>query len=190
MDAKSQVESSLPTSSFMEVAEDGSQLARDEEAVRPSQPTSEMLLSTSDTLITLPNMENTVEMEPKSDSKASDHSETDLKVSLDNELSKENMEETIRLKTVDPEILSDNVSERMVEDENEDAICNLDQVQDAFIFCPIIKSIEMDSIMAQGIFQSETEMSDGDERKHSFRHKLTEITFDKECYTRDKFQTV
>ena len=78
----------------------------------------------------------------------------------------------------------------MVEDENEDAICNLDQVQDAFIFCPIIKSIEMDSIMAQGIFQSENEMSEGDERKHSFRHKLTEITFDKECYTRDKFQTV
>ena len=76
------------------------------------------------------------------------------------------MEETIQLKRACPEILSDNVSERMVEDENEDAICNLDQVQDAFIFCPIIKSIEMDSIMAQGIFQSEKEMSEGDERKH------------------------
>ena len=65
----------------------------------------------------------------------------------------------------------------MVEDENEDAICNLDQVQDAFIFCPYLKSIEMDYMMAQGIFQSETEMSDGDERKHSFRYKLTDITF-------------
>ena len=78
----------------------------------------------------------------------------------------------------------------MVEDENEDAICNLDQVQDAFIFCPYLKSIEMDYMMAQGIFQSETEMSDEEERKHSFRYKLTDITFDKECYTRDKFQTV
>ena len=48
----------------------------------------------------------------------------------------------------------------------------------------------MDNMMAQGIFKSETEMSDGDERKHSFRYKFTDITFDKECYTRDKFQTV
>ena len=190
MDINNQEDSSLPTSSFVEVAEDESQIVRDDETVRPSQPTSEMLQSTSDTLITLPNMENIVEKKFKSDSKASDHSETDFKVSLDNELSKENLEETIRLKTVDPEILSDNVSERMVVDENEDVVYNLDQVQDAFIFCPIIKSIDMDNIMAQGIFQSETEMSDGDERKRSFRHRLTEITFDKECYARDKFQTV
>ena len=112
-----------------------------------------------------------VEIEIKSDTNALDYSETEetLKVSLDHELSKENLEETIQLKRDCPEILSDNVSERMVEDENEDAVCNLDQVQDAFIFCPIIKSIEMDSMMAQGIFQSETEMSDGDERKRSFR---------------------
>ena len=51
------------------------------------------------------------------------------------------------------EILSDNALERMVEDENEDAICNLEEVKDAFVFCPYIKSIEMDSMMAQGIFQ-------------------------------------
>ena len=62
------------------------------------------------------------------------------------------------------EILSDNALERMVEDENEDAICNLEQVKDVFVFCPYIKSIEMDSMMAQGIFQSETEMSEMDER--------------------------
>ena len=48
----------------------------------------------------------------------------------------------------------------------------------------------MDSMMAQGIFQSETEMSEMDERKHSFHHKFTAITFDKECYTRNKFQAV
>ena len=63
----------------------------------------------------------------------------------------------------------------MVEDENEDAICNLDQVNDAFVFCPYLKSIEMDSMMAQGIFQSETEMSEMDERKHSFRYKFTDF---------------
>ena len=48
----------------------------------------------------------------------------------------------------------------------------------------------MDSMMAQGIFQSETETSEMDERKHSLRYKFTDITFDKECYSRSKFQTV
>ena len=75
------------------------------------------------------------------------------KVSLDHELSKENLEETIQLIWEVPEIVSDNVLERMVEDENEDAICNLDQVHDVFVFCSYLKSIEMDSMMAQGIFQ-------------------------------------
>jgi len=41
----------------------------------------------------------------------------------------------------------------MVEDENEDAMCNLDQVNDAFVFGPYLKSIEMDSMMAQSIFR-------------------------------------
>ena len=155
MDAKSQVESSLPTSSFMEVAEDGSQLAGDDEAVRPIPPTSEMLQSTSDSLITPSNVDNIVEIETKSDTKALNDSKTEeiLKVSLDHELSKENFEETIQLKRACPKILSDNVLERMVEDENEDAICNLDQVNDAFVFCPYLKSIEMDSMMAQSIFR-------------------------------------
>ena len=137
MDINIQEDSSLPTSSFLEVAEDGSQIAGDDEAVRPTQPTSEMLQSTSDSLITPSNMGNIVEIETKSDTKASDHSETEenLKVSLDYELSKENLEETIQLNRECPEILSDNALERMVEDENEDAICNLDQVKDAFIFC-------------------------------------------------------
>ena len=46
---------------------------------------------------------------------------------------------------------------------NEDAICNPEHVQDAFVFCPMSKSIEMDSIMAQGIVLSEKM----EERKHS-----------------------
>ena len=51
-------------------------------------------------------------------------------------------------------ILSDNALERMVENENEDAICNLEEVKNALVvFCPYIKSIEMDRMMAQGIFQ-------------------------------------
>jgi len=79
------------------------------------------------------------------------------KVSLDHELSKENPEATIQLIWEVPEILSDNVLERMVEDENEDAIRNLDQVHDAFVFCPYLKSIEMDSMMAQGIFRSSSD---------------------------------
>ena len=49
--------------------------------------------------------------------------------------------------------VSDNALERMVEDENEDAIRNLDQVHDAFVLCPYLKPTEMDSMMAQGIFQ-------------------------------------
>ena len=77
MDTNNQEDSSLPTSSFVEVAEDGSQIARDDEAVRPSQPTSEMLQSTSDTLITPSNMGNIVEIETKSDTKASNYSETE-----------------------------------------------------------------------------------------------------------------
>ena len=53
-----------------------------------------------------------------------------------------------------PKILSDNALERMVEDKNEDAIGNLEEVKDAFVVvCPYIKSIEMDRMMAQGIFQ-------------------------------------
>ena len=95
-----------------------------------------------------------METEDKSDTNAKNYSETEEipKVSLDHELRKENLEETIQLKRACPEILSDNVSERMVEDENEDAMCNLDQVNDAFIFCPYLTSIEMDNMMAQGIF--------------------------------------
>ena len=96
-----------------------------------------------------------METEDKSDTNAKNYSETEeiLKVLLDYELSKGNMDETIQLNREFPEILSDNALERMVEDENEGAICNLEEVKDAFVFCPYIKSIEMDSMMAQGIFQ-------------------------------------
>ena len=45
-------------------------------------------------------------------------------------------DETIRLSREFPEVLSDLESERMVE--NEDAICNSEHVQDAFVFCPMM----------------------------------------------------
>ena len=106
-----------------------------------------------------------METEDKSDTNAKNYSETEeiLKVSLDHELSKENLEETIQLSREFPEILSDNTLERMVKDENEDAICNLDQVNDAFGFCPYLKSIEMDSMMAQSIFRSSSDDVDGED---------------------------
>ena len=85
MDINAQGNSSLPTSSILEVAEDGSQLVGDDEAVRPIPPTSEMLQSTSDSLITPSNVGTTVEIEIKSDTDALDYSETEetLKASLD-----------------------------------------------------------------------------------------------------------
>ena len=50
-----------------------------------------------------------------------------------------------------------------------------------FRFCPMIKSIEMDSIMAQSVFLSEKMMSQMEERKHSIFYKFSVITFDKDC---------
>ena len=80
---------------------------------------------------------------------------------LDNESNKESLtkeddssaviqntktDETIRLSRESPELLSDLESERM--DENEDAICNSEHVQDAFVFCLMMGSIQMERILA------------------------------------------
>ena len=46
----------------------------------------------------------------------------------------------------------------------------------------------MDNIMAQGIFESEKEMSQMEENKHSIFYKFSEITFDKDCFTKSKLQ--
>ena len=59
-----------------------------------------------------------------------------------------------------------------------------------FRFCPMLKSIEMDSIMAQGIFQSEKEMTQMEERKHSIFHKFTTITFEENCSIKRKLQAM
>ena len=77
-----------------------------------------MLHSTGDSIITPSNGDITVATEDKSDTNAKNYSETEEipKVSLDHELSKENLEETIQLNREFPKILSDNALERMVED--------------------------------------------------------------------------
>ena len=89
-------------------------------------------------------LDQTVSAENKSDTDLSKTRESP-NVSFDNELNKENLtkkddlsaaaqniktDETIQLSRESPEVLSDVESERM--DENEDAICNSDRVQNAF----------------------------------------------------------
>ena len=137
-----------------------------------------LLYNTEASKAMMSNLDQTVSTEDNSNTNAIDSSKTREfpNVRFDNESSKENLEETIRLSMESPEVLSDNVSERMVE--NEDAICNPEHIQDAFVFCPMLKSIEMDSIMAQGIFLSEKEMSQMEERKHSIFYKFSNINFE------------
>ena len=152
MDFYAQVNNNLPTISNNEVAKDENSIDGSLEVTHTTLPVSDMLQDTGDSTITISNEDQTVSAENKSESNSIDFSKTREipDVSLDNVLSKENLDETIQLSRENPEILSDNESERMVE--NEDSICNLEQVQDAFVFCPKINSIEMDSIMAQGVF--------------------------------------
>ena len=94
-------------------------------------------------------------------------------VLFDNVSSKENPEETIRLSRENPEVLSNNASERMVE--NEDTLCNPKHVQDAFVFCPMLKYIEMDNIMPQGFVQKE--LSQMEERKHFISLQILQYHF-------------
>ena len=86
------------------------------------------------------------------------------------------IDESIQLSMENPKVLSDIESERM--DENEDAICNLKHIQHAFVFCPTMGSIQMDSILAQGIFLSEKEMSQMEDTKFSLFNRFTTITFE------------
>ena len=73
-------------------------------------------------------------------------------------------------------------------DENEDAICNSKHIQDAFVFCPIMGSIQMDSILAQGIFLSEKEMSQMEDRKFSLYNRFTNINFEEKTPLKVKYK--
>ena len=60
------------------------------------------------------------------------------------------LKKTFRLSREIPEVLSSNASEEMVE--NEDTWCNLKHAQDAFVFCPTIKSVEIDTFCLKAFF--------------------------------------
>ena len=105
-------------------------------------------------------------------------------VSFDNVSSKENPEETIRLSRENPEVLSNNASERMVE--NEDALCNPKHVQDAFVFCLMLKYIEMDNFMAQGFVQKNCPK--WKKESISFLYKFSNITFEEKDSLKSKMQ--
>ena len=74
--------------------------------------------------------------------------------------------------------------------ENEDAICNPKLVQDAFIFCPMMGSIEMESILAHGIFHNESKMTKMKCRRFSLYYNFTNITFEEKDRNKSKMQTV
>ena len=142
------------------------------------------------------NLDHSVSTEPKSDERKEDTSKTKETpdVLVDNESNEEGLIEeddnnkTIRLSRESPEVLSDQESERMVEEEN--AICNPSLVQDAFVFCPIMGSFQMESILPHGIFRSETEMTEMKFRKHSFYYNFTNITFVDTVRNKSKMQAV
>ena len=188
MDFNAQVKDFLPTTSNDEVAKDENLPADNLEVIHTALSISNWLQDTGDYTITPSNVDQTVLNEDKSNSNAIDDSKTREfpDVLLDNALSKENRLDVAPPRKVNPESSSDKESDGMVE--NEDSICNIEQVQHAFVFCTMFKSIEMDSIMAQGIFQSEKEMSQMEENKHSIFYKFSEITFDKDCFTKRKLQ--
>ena len=142
MDFHTQVNKDLPTISNIEVAKDENMEADSLEVVNTLLPISDLLQDTDGSKDMISNVDQTVSAEDISDTIAIDSSKTREcpDVSLDNVSSEENLEEMIQLSRESPEALSDNESERVVE--NEDAICNPKQVQDAFVFCPILKSIE------------------------------------------------
>ena len=117
MDFYAQVNNNLPTISNNKVAKDENLIDGSLEVTHTTLPVSNLLQDTGDSTITISNEDQTVSAENTSDSKTIDYSKTREipDVSLDNVSSKENLDETIQLSRGNPEILSDNESERMVE---------------------------------------------------------------------------
>ena len=119
-----------PTTSNIAVAKDENMVADSLEIVNTPLSISDLLHDNDGSKATLSTVDETVSAENKSDTIAIDSSKTSefYDVSFDNMSSRKNPEETIRLSREIP-ALSDNESERMVE--NEDAIYNPKHVQDA-----------------------------------------------------------
>ena len=190
MSAYAQDNQVLPTSSKDDGAKDEKMNVGSLEVVDMSAPNSDLLHDTGASETMTSNVDQTVSSENKSDANAIDSSKTREfpNVLFDNVSSKKNLEETSRLSRESPEVLSENASERMVE--NEDAIAYPEHVQHASVFCPMLKFIEMDSIMAQGIFLSEKEISQIEERKHSIFYKFSNITFDEKESRKSKIKKI
>ena len=86
------------------------------------------------------------------------------------------VDKSIQFSRENSEVWSEANSDRM--DGNKDVIGNLKHIQDAFVFCPIMGSIQMDNIVAQGIFLREKELSQMVDTKFSLFNTFTSITFD------------
>ena len=69
-----------------------------------------------------------------------------------------------------PEDLSDTELDML--DEETDLLGNVHYVQDAFIFCPMMGTIQIDKILEQGIFFSEKEMGNCRDKKFSLYTSL------------------
>ena len=115
--------------------------------VLPMTPVLSYDTESSKTMVS--NLDHSVSAEPRSDESKEDTSKTKETpdVLVDNESTEEGLieeEKTMRLSREFPEVLSDQESERMVEEEN--AIGNPSLVQDAFVFCPIMGSFQMENI--------------------------------------------
>jgi len=134
MDFNAQVNDFLPTTSNDEVAKDENLPADDLVVIHTALSISNWLQDTGDYTITPSNVDQTVLNEDKSDSNAKDDSKTREfpDVLLDNALSEENHLDIAEPSKVNPESSTDKESDTMVE--NEDSICNIEQVQDALVF--------------------------------------------------------
>ena len=82
----------------------------------------------------------------------------------DEETSNSNFnEKDIHTTRDDPDVTVDSESNK---DEGEtDMLGNTTNIQDAFIFCPMLGSISLDKTLEQGIFASEREMTKMEETK-------------------------
>ena len=76
------------------------------------------------------------------------------------------------------------------EDSGETMLGNTTNVPDAFIFCPNIGIIQMDKLLEQGIFISESEMSQLEGTKNYIFNKFTTIMFEEEDSIKSKLQVV
>ena len=94
------------------------------------------------------------------------------------------VDESIQPTRGNPKVLSDTELHR--KDEDVDLLGNTNNVQDAFIFFPMMGTIQADKILEQGSFFSAKEMSQMEETRSSLYHKFTTITFEEKDSIKSK----